>query len=379
MTPHLSAFRCVRCGNALELPQDPRLLHVDCPTCGTDNILPSELIYARQQQYQLEMQRQGEAQRLAANVAAQRAASSGRVRTVIVLVVAGFVAIAGFIVLVIWAAGQQEAQMKLAADPKKNGQAALLAHLAALRTSNGCDRILVQPSVTVGTGSESTVSLDMVAGDHCVHVIGISGSQASLTLRYTTPGVALKTPVPPSGAIIDYRLCASETANHAFAFKAVDGSAFTTAAIECPRTAAEGAPRSAENDPSTSGVAKAKAKVDALFKAGCNYVVTQPTVQRGKQTYTFTSKEDSACLNLIVASAYADVKLKLTLSDPENFVLPVPEAASELRAMYCPSKAGKYTFTLEPSTFDHFAQAAVDCPRGGPEGLKREQAQRKPR
>jgi len=47
-------FRCVRCGNGLELPQDVRLLHIDCPYCGQDNLLPHGLVQARQRQFELD-------------------------------------------------------------------------------------------------------------------------------------------------------------------------------------------------------------------------------------------------------------------------------------------------------------------------------------
>lgn len=47
----------MRCGNGLELPPDVRLLHIDCPYCGQDNLLPVDLIQARQRQFELEQQR----------------------------------------------------------------------------------------------------------------------------------------------------------------------------------------------------------------------------------------------------------------------------------------------------------------------------------
>lgn len=200
-----------------------------------------------------------------------------------------------------------------------------------------------------------------------------------MTLRYTTGEISLRYPLPPSGSLLDYRLCATRTATHTFRFESSDDSPFTTAAIECPRTVEEGAPRSKEDDPTTNGLRQAKAALDGLYKAGCNYVVTQPQVLRGKHTLVFNMKQNGPCLSVLVASAFPDVKFQGTYTDPDDNLLPMPEPASSVRVMTCPRKEGKYTLQLQPSTFDHFAQAAIDCPRHGPEGLKREAELRKPR
>lgn len=46
--PNVYGLTCTRCGSPLELPPDPRVVHCDCPQCGQDNVLPQELIAARQ-------------------------------------------------------------------------------------------------------------------------------------------------------------------------------------------------------------------------------------------------------------------------------------------------------------------------------------------
>lgn len=368
----MRAFVCVRCGHTLELPADPSAFHVDCPYCGTDNVLPPELIQARQRQHELQLRERAEAARSAERAQATRArtikVALGIGAALLVLAVMG----AGVLVLVFRAGESRVA----ATDPTRNGHAAMLERIAAMRAKDACDRILVQPAAH-GAGESGVVSLDMVAGDHCVHVLGTSAS-APLTLRYTTPQVALRTPVPPAAPVIDYRLCAEETANHAFEITSPGGEPFTVAALECARKPAEGGARSKVDDPATNGVARAKARLDELFKAGCNYVVAQPTVQRGKQTFTFTSKANAPCLNAVLASQYEDVRLQASLTDPDGFVLPVPPPGRELRVMYCPAKEGKYTLSVQPSSWDHYAEAAIDCPRDGREGLRRANELRKP-
>jgi hypothetical protein len=51
--------------------------------------------------------------------------------------------------------------------------------------------------------------------------------------------------------------------------------------------------------------------------------------------------------------------------------MPVPEPAAKLRVEYCATKAGEYKLDITSSTADFYAYSGVDCPRFGPEGLKR--------
>jgi hypothetical protein len=155
------------------------------------------------------------------------------------------------------------------------------------------------------------------------------------------------------------------------------GVPFTTAALECPRTPAEGAARSTLDDARKNGSQRVRAMMDDLLKAGCTEVSQQPQVARGAQTITVTSPENAACYNLLAASFFPDVRLKATLSDPNGNTLPVPAADSQLRVEYCALKAGKYKIELEPSTGDHFAWAGIDCNRFGAEGQKRLKSLRK--
>lgn len=353
-----------------------RLLHIDCPFCGQDNLLPPELVQARQRQFELEqhqyamhMQEQ-ERIRQAQDKANARKQSSHRL--LIWLLVGGFMFFALFgscIAIGIYATREEEAAKLRAQDPKLNGQAALLARFAEMREKQGCSRILVQPSTHAKEASE--ISLEMVKGDHCVHVLGMTGASALLGMRYEGQ-VALTQPLPAAAAVLDYRLCASETATHKFKVEAVPTSEpFTTAAIECPRTAAEGGARSGPDDARKTGKERVQSMLGELVQAGCKNVVAEPKVVRGEQTFTITSPDNAACYNLLAASFYPDVKLSAVLRDPQGKELPVPAPDSKLRVEYCAPKAGEYKLTLTPSTGDYFAHAGVDCNRFGPEGLKR--------
>jgi hypothetical protein len=189
--------------------------------------------------------------------------------------------------------------------------------------------------------------------------------------------VALTKPLPAAAQFLDYRLCASETATHTFKIEAVPSEPFTTAAIECPRTPAEGGARSGANDAQKTGKDRAQVMLDELVKAGCKSVVSQPKAMQGDQTFTITSPDNAACYNLLAASFFPDVRLTASLKDPQGKGLLVPDPASELRVEYCAPKAGEYKLSLSSSTGDFYSFAGVDCPRFGPEGLKRLNSPRK--
>lgn len=352
-----------------------RLLHIDCPYCGQDNLLPVDLIQARQRQFELEQQRYAlelqdqERIRQAQDKVNQRKQSSQRL--LIWLLVIGFMVFAGFgscVAFGLYLNEQEEAEKLRAQDPNLNGQAAVLVRFEQLR-AQGCSRILVQPSTH--TKEASTISLDMIAGNQCVHILAMTGGGAMLSMHYDGK-VALLQPLPAAAKSLDYRLCASETATHSFKIDGVPASQpFTTAAIECPRTPAEGGPRSKADDPEKTGTLRVQTMLNELVQAGCRNVVSEPKVAHGEQVFTVTSPDDAACYNLLAASFFDDVKLSAVLRDPAGKELPVPQPGAKLRVEYCPPKAGEYKLTLTPSTGDHFAFAGIDCNRFGPEGLKR--------
>ena len=356
----LYALRCIRCGSNLDLPHDPRLFHIDCPYCGTDNVLPPNLIEARQRHHALELEHQNQAR-----LHAERAAASKRSSRVvgIILSAVGFLGlcmIGTCVAIGVVANTEEEEAKKRAADPKQNGNEAMLAQMAKMRAENGCDRILVQPRQH--RKEDGTISLDMIANNHCVHVMGATGTGAAISLSYTS-NIALTKPMPAPSAFVDYRLCASETATHAFTLRAQD-EPFTVAALECPRTPAEGGARSKPTDPLTSGRTRAAKALAELGAQGCKQVISESTAYQGPRSFTLNSKAKGNCYNLLIASHYSDVTFEVSLADPNGNALPVPTPAQEMRVSYCPSVAGKYSVSVKPSTFDHYALADVDCPRG---------------
>jgi hypothetical protein len=368
-------FRCIRCGHGLDLPSDVRLLHIDCPYCGQDNLLPAHLVQARQRQYELEqrhyaMQLQ-EQERARAAQERERASKQSSSRLLIWLSVGAFAVLSLFgscLAIGFYASQQEEEEKARAADPKVNGQAALLARMAEMREKQGCSRILVQPRTHVKETSH--ISLDMIKNDLCVHVMGVTATSAKLGMAYEGK-VALTQPLPAAASVIDYRLCASETATHGFKIDAVPHEPFTTAALECPRLPAEGGARSGPDDPRKTGKERVQGMLDELVKAGCKNVVSPPKVTRGEQTFTITSPDNAACYNFLAASFFPDVKLTVVLRDPEGNRMPVPDPDSKLRVEYCAPKAGKYKLEVSSSTGDFYAHAGIDCNRFGPEGLKR--------
>src|SRR5687767_11790889 len=129
-------MRCVRCGNGLELPQDARLLHIDCPFCGQDNLLPADLVQARQRQYELEQRQYAlhlqEQERLRAAHDRERARKHGSQRLLIWLVV-GAVSLFGLVgscvAIGIYASREEEETKARAKDPALSGYAAVLARV----------------------------------------------------------------------------------------------------------------------------------------------------------------------------------------------------------------------------------------------------------
>jgi hypothetical protein len=369
-------MRCIRCGNGLELPSDVRLLHIDCPYCGQDNLLPADLVQARQRQFELEQRQYAlhlhEQERIRIAHDKERARKHSSHRLVIWLAAGAlmfFALVGSCIGLGYYASREKEAADALAKDPTLNGYNAVLLRVAELQTKQGCKRILVQPKMHVSEAS--TVSLEMIKGDQCVHVVAMTGQPGNLSMQYTTTA-ALTLPLPQPGRALDYRLCAAETATHTFKVEAATSEVpFTTAAIECPRTPAEGGARSTSDDKRKNGSERVRAMMDELLAKGCKEVSEVPQVARGSQTITVTSPDNAACYNMLAASFFSDVKLSASLSDPNGNTLPVPAPDSKLRIEYCAPKAGKYKIVLSPSTGDHFAWAGLDCNRFGPEGLKR--------
>jgi len=355
----LYALRCIRCGSNLELPQDPRLFHIDCRYCGTDNVLPPNLIEARQQHHALELEHQNKAR-----LHAERAAATKRSSRVVLVIFAvlGFLGLSllGTCVAIGVAASREEAEAKQrATDPKLNGNEAMLAHMAKMRAESGCDRILVQPRQH--RNEDASLSLDMVANNHCVHIMGATGTAAPITIRYNG-SIALTKPMPAPAAFVDYRLCASETAPHAFTLRTPE-EPFTVAALECPRTPAEGGARSKAGDPLTTGKTRVSKALGELGFQGCKKVVAEPAVSQGPQTFTVTSPKNGACYNMLIASHFRDVSFKVSLTDPKGKALSVPSPAQDMRVSYCPATPGEYSLSITPSSLDHFAHASIDCPR----------------
>jgi hypothetical protein len=352
-----------------------RLLHIDCPYCGTDNLLPPEMVQARQRQYELEQHyyalQMQEQERVRAAQDKDKARKAASQQLLIWLMVGGFFVLClfgGCMALGIYAQREEEQAKARAQDPKVNGQAALLARMAEMREKQGCNRILVQPSTHVKEASR--LSLDMIKNDACVHILGVTGAAATLSMQYEDK-VALTKPLPAAAQIVDYRLCASETATHTFKIEAVPAEPFTTAAIECTRTPAEGGARSGPDDAQKTGKERVQGMLDELAKAGCKSVVSQPKAAHGDLSLTVTSPENPPCYNFLAASFFPDVRLTAVLRDPQGKSMPVPDPASQIRVEYCATKPGEYKLTIAPSTADFYAYSGVDCPRFGPEGLKR--------
>lgn len=353
---------------------DPALLYIDCPSCGQDNVLPQHLVKARQAQYRAQLAHQAKVRKADAQVAVAKTRSKVKLVLLLIGTMVTLMTCGGLTILGWWASREEEAAQRRAEDPSLNGQSLMVARLEDMKKQQGCQRILVQPEPHVGkSGGSSTVSLNMVANDFCVHVLALTGTQSPISIRHNS-NVALTQTLPPPSPNIDYRLCASKNASHKFFLNTTSDEPFTVAAIECPRKPSEGGSRAKSSDPSTNGLGRARELLSWMSKSGCKTVVAPPEVRRNEQDFTLTLSNRAGCYNMFVASEFKDVKFEVELTDPDGKTMPVPRPAHEIRITHCARKSGKYKLRVKPSTPDHYATVTVDCPRNGPEGLKRERA-----
>jgi predicted RNA-binding Zn-ribbon protein involved in translation (DUF1610 family) len=369
--PPVYGLSCTACGSTLELPVDLTAVSINCPNCGTDNVLNPTLIQARQRQFDQwlllsERAKQVEQQRLMQQrmLAFRRAAT--RRNTVIVLWVVGIflvlpaVVMVGLFALGIAFGNKAIHSMKEAQDPKRNGMPAIASEIRK-KQAEGCQRVVIDPTVHFGSGA--TLRLPPQTSQTCVHLLGATSiAAANLTLEQSSQ-FPLATKLPEPAATFDYRLCTEGTQNYEFRVRSDGDAPFTIAAVACPRTVAEGLVRSVAGDPLTTSVGALREWLDELRAGGCRNVVAEPAAFQGPQVVDVDSTKGGPCFNLLVASHFADVRLTVKLTSPTGKPMVSPAPATRVRLEYCPSETGRHQVEIVPSTKDHFAMGTLDCPR----------------
>jgi hypothetical protein len=200
------------------------------------------------------------------------------------------------------------------------------------------------------------------------HILAVTGAETTLRMKYDDK-VALTQPLP-AAAQPRLSLCASETATHSFKIEAVPAEPFTTAAIECPRTPAEGGARSGPDDAKKTGKERVRAHARRPGQGGLQDVVSTEGYARGSNLHHHFAQR-RGLLQLVGRELLLGREADCGLDDPAGKQMPVPDPDSKLRIEYCPPKAGEYKLLLSSSTGDYYATASVDCSRFGAEGLKR--------
>jgi hypothetical protein len=378
-TPPVYGLCCIGCGSSLELPADLTTIHINCPSCGVDNVLTKELIQARQRQYDqwllsVERASQGEQQQLLQQrVLAARRAASRRSAMTLLVVLGALLLLPALVIGSLFALGLvfgkkafhslQEVQ-----DSKKNGMPAVLSVIRT-KQAEGCQRVIVDPSSRFGGAGD--LHLQLRDDGFCVHLLGATSvASANLTLEQVSQhplSVALPKPAPT----FDYRLCANGTLGFDFSVHSNVDAPFTIAAIACPRTVAEGLVRSVAGDPLTTSVAATRDWVDDLRTRGSCQVIAEPAAFQGPQIVDVDSTKGGPCFNLLVASHFGDALLTVQLTSPAGKPMATPAPATRVRLEYCPSETGRHQVEIRPSTRDHYAMASMDCPRGAHLSLSR--------
>jgi hypothetical protein len=349
---------------------------MDCGCCGQDNLLPPVVMEARRQQQAaflanqaqqnaLQMQKVARERILGERQAASRRNTVWILGALGVFVVGPMLLLGSCAVLGMFIQKDEEAAKLRAAKPEINGMKQVVALLDD-KGKTGCGRILSQAETHFK--EESKMTLTMVGGDHCVHVLGATGAPGGLVSMRVANSPELKKPLPVPAATIDYRLCADTSATFEFYVSSPNNEPFAHASIECGRTLAERG-RSELKDPVTSGLEQVKKRLLALRKAGC-VSVAEPQVFQGRQSFDITADGTSPCYTLIAASHFKDVVLSATV-DTRADTMGLPAPGSEIRFVSCPTTNTKFQVQLESSTKDYYAMGSLDCPRTGPEGLAR--------
>lgn len=376
MVPTSPVYRivCAGCGQSLELPVDLTAVHIDCPSCGLDNVLAPELIQARQRQFDMqqlaaERARQTEQQQLMRQrmVVAKRAASRRSAVTVLVVIAVilalPLAAVAGLFTLGVVFGKRAIHSLAEAQDPRLNGMPLLTSEIQN-KLSLGCERVLEGPTIRVGSGSPLRLTLD--AGGPCVHLLAATSAPAASVSIVQTSQQPLNTKFPEPAPTWDYRFCPTVSGDYEFRLESSRSEPFTLAAIACPRTVAEGLVRSDPNDPTTSGLDELRGWIADFRARGCRSHAAEPSVSQGKQVVDVDSTRGGPCFNLLVLSHFADATLTAKLSSPNRTVMAEPAPATRLHLEYCPSETGRHQVEITPSTRDHYATVTLDCPRAAP-------------
>jgi hypothetical protein len=126
------------------------------------------------------------------------------------------------------------AREKFAADPEKNGNAAVSRRMKTL-TGLGCSRVLMAPEKH---SSSTTLTAKLSPGPLCVVVVAATGVPgAKVGLSAASPiGESVAT-VPPA-PVVESVLCAKSAGPHKIEVTGTTANYFTVAGIECPKKVA---------------------------------------------------------------------------------------------------------------------------------------------
>jgi hypothetical protein len=243
-------------------------------------------------------------------------------------------------------------------DPTVNGMPQLMSELRK-KQAEGCSRVVVAPSIRLG----SAVNLDFEAeqtGD-CIHVLAVTAAPgAHLSLMQTQPLVGAAQSVVVPAQAMDYRFCASATANYSFSVQSDISKPYSIAAVACPRSVAEGRVRSQPNDAESTGLGAARDWLKGMQAKSC-LDRGEPKVVQGTQTFEVIAAKNGPCVHWLAVSHFEDVTLASELTGPDGQRIVAPAPASRIQIAYCPSRPGKHRLRVTPSSPEHYAVAESEC------------------
>lgn len=340
--------QCERCGAPLTLPTDFSVWMVRCQYCGHDHELPDHAgrrAYAERQRQDAERAALNQAQVAALGRAPKASSGAGKVVLITLIVVPAIaLVVIGVVMAIIGASSSSSAP----STTLKNDPPPALAALAAKAGTEGCPRVVTEPSVQHKTYSSS---YGLVKAE-CARFLAVAVPPAPLVLLVTDPAGAVTRRFAPTGTL-DQTVCAKSNADHQVVIQGAPE--FWLEARACPRKFAD--------DGSTTGKSRVVAELKQLMSHGCYDISLTPTTVFNNRKLT-TPLNAGQCLEVLAATGVEDNAITAKLSTPfGEAVAPLPAPGLDLQIAYCAATSGEHVTELSSAVDGPFTIGIAICNR----------------